>query len=76
MIIRGAHKVKSIVKELFELERLLKEFESLKAKHVAALRLGAPQVALARIEGELEKIQKNIYEKDAYTNPRRHINWN
>ncbi len=68
--------MKNIAKELFELDRLLKEFEELKAKHVTALRLRTPKVALVRIEDELEKIQKNIYEKDAYTNPRRHINWN
>lgn len=68
--------MKKIVKELLELEGLLKEFDRLKAKHVAALRLRTPKVALARIEDELQKLQKSIYEKDAYTNPRRYINWN
>jgi hypothetical protein len=76
MIVRGAHKVKSIVKELFELDGLLKEFERLKAEQVAALRLGTPQEALVKIEDELQKVRKNIYARDSYTNPRRHINWN
>lgn len=69
--------MKTILKEIFEIDNLLKEFKRKKEEHLAALRdAGTPQEALVRIASELHELQKNIHAKDPYTNPRRFINWN
>jgi len=72
----SARKMRNMLKEIFEIDTLLREFKSKKAEYLEALRTGTSQEALVRMEDELEELQRNIYARDHYTNPRRYINWN
>jgi hypothetical protein len=77
MIAKGTKKVKSMVQELFELESLIQEFKKLKARQAEILRgLGEPQEVLVSIESDLYRIKQSINAREAYMDPRRHINWN
>lgn len=68
--------MKNIVKELFEIDKLLEELKTRKAQYLEAIGSGTPQEALVRIEHDIDRLQRKIYAKDPYTKTRRFINWN
>jgi hypothetical protein len=77
MKVKGTQKIKSIVQELLELERLIEEFRRLKARQAAMVKgMAAPREALVTIESDLYRLQRRIQAREAYTNPWQHINWN
>ncbi len=69
--------MKNIVKELFKIDKLLKELKTKEAQYLEAIgNSGTPQEALVRIEHDIDRLQKKLYAKDPYTKTRRFINWN
>jgi hypothetical protein len=74
---RRIGRMKKIVKELFEIDRLLREFSAKKAQYLEAIGgAGTPQEALVTLEDDLDRLQRTIYEKDPYTKTRRLISRN
>ncbi|MGD8352282.1 MAG: hypothetical protein PVG55_04755 [Nitrospirota bacterium] len=69
--------MKKKVKELLEIDRLLREFSSKKAQYLEAIGSSViPQEALVRMEDDLDRLQRNIYAQDPYTRTRRYISRN
>ncbi len=68
--------MKNTLKEIFEIDALLREFRNKRAEYLNAMRIGSNEKILVRIESELTKLSKDIYAKDRYTNVKRFINWN
>lgn len=75
-ITRRLRKMKNTLKEIFEIDALLREFRNRKAEYLNAMTMGSNEEVLVRIESELTKLRKDIYAKDRYTNVKRFINWN
>ena len=77
MIAKGTQKIKNIVQDLFELERLINEFKRLKARQAEILRsLGTPSPALVAVESDLYRLRTSICANRSYADHGRFINWN